>query len=51
MFEKLASLEARYDELTQQMAQPEVATDHVRVQQIARELSELEETGHGVPRV
>ncbi|MFN8568694.1 MAG: peptide chain release factor 1 [Kouleothrix sp.] len=43
MFDKLASLAARYDQLTEQMAQPEVATDHVRLQQIARELREIED--------
>lgn len=43
MFEKLSSVEARYQELNEQMAQPEIATDHIRVQQIARELRDLEE--------
>ena len=42
MFDKLASIEERYNQLTEQMAQPEVATDHVRLQQIARELREIE---------
>ena len=43
MFDKLASVEARYNDLTEQMAQPGVATDHLRLQQIARELRELED--------
>jgi peptide chain release factor 1 len=43
MFEKLAAVEARYEELNELMAQPEVATDHVRLQQIAREQRELED--------
>ena len=43
MFDKLASLDARYNQLTEQMAQPDVATDHVRLQQIAREQRELED--------
>jgi peptide chain release factor 1 len=33
----------RYDELNELMAQPEVATDHVRLQQVAREQRELED--------
>ena len=43
MFDKLASVEARYNKLTELMAQPDVATDHLRLQQIAREQSELED--------
>ena len=43
MFDKLASLDQRYDQLSEQMAQPDVATDHVRLQQIAREQRELED--------
>jgi peptide chain release factor 1 len=43
MFDRLASLETRYDQLSDQMAQPAVATDHVRLQQVARELHELED--------
>jgi peptide chain release factor 1 len=43
MFDKLASLDTRYNQLNEQMAQPEVATDHIRLQQIARELRELED--------
>jgi peptide chain release factor 1 len=43
MFDKLGAIEARYDELTEQMARPEVATDHVRMHQIARELREIED--------
>jgi peptide chain release factor 1 len=43
MFDKLASLDTRYNQLSEQMAQPDVATDHVRLQQIAREQRELED--------
>jgi peptide chain release factor 1 len=43
MFEKLAAIEARYDELNELMARPDVATDHIRLQQIAREQREIEE--------
>jgi peptide chain release factor 1 len=43
MFDKLAGLDTRYNQLSEQMAQPEVATDHVRLQQIAREQRELED--------
>ncbi len=44
MFDKLASLKARYEELTQAMAQPEVSTDYPRLQEILRERARLEET-------
>jgi peptide chain release factor 1 len=43
MFDKLESLDQRYEQLSEQMAQPDVATDHVRLQQIAREQRELED--------
>ena len=43
MFEKLAAVEARYEELNELMARPDVATDHVRLQQVAREQRELED--------
>ena len=43
MFDKLANVEARYNDLAEQMARPDVATDHLRLQQIARERSELED--------
>jgi peptide chain release factor 1 len=42
MFDKLTAVEARYQELTELMAQPEVATDYTRFQQLARELREVE---------
>ena len=44
MFDKLASLKARYEELTQAMAQPEVSMDYPRLQEILRERARLEET-------
>src|SRR5262245_11266939 len=43
MFDKLESLATRYEQLSEQRAQPDVATDHVRLQQIAREQRELED--------
>jgi peptide chain release factor 1 len=43
MFDKLAGLDTRYNQLSEQMAQPDIATDHVRLQQIAREQRELED--------
>jgi peptide chain release factor 1 len=43
MFDRLASIDTRYNQLNEQMAQPDVATDHVRLQQVAREMHELED--------
>ena len=43
MFNKLASVEDRYNELSEMMAQPEVVNDYQRLQQLAREQRELEE--------
>ena len=42
MFDRLNSVVVRYDELTNQMADPEVLGDLARLQQIAREQRELE---------
>jgi peptide chain release factor 1 len=42
MLDKLARVEERYDELNQLMADPEVATDPVRVRGYAREQAEIE---------
>lgn len=42
LIEKLAGVAARYDELFDLMAQPEVVTDHSRLQQYVREQRELE---------
>ena len=42
MLEKLARIEARYEELNQLMADPEVVTDHDKVRAYAQEQSELE---------
>ena len=44
MFEKLESLKARYEELTEAMAQPEVTADFARLQDIMKERAGLEET-------
>lgn len=43
MFEKLESLKARYEELTEAMAQPEVTADYARLQEIMKERTSLEE--------
>ncbi|ABY33739.1 MAG TPA: peptide chain release factor 1 [Chloroflexus aurantiacus] len=43
MFDKLAAVAARYDELTELMAQPEVATNVTLLQQYAREQREIED--------
>jgi len=43
MFEKLAALEARYEELGQEMARPELVGDYERLQALAREHASLEE--------
>ncbi|WP_322487116.1 peptide chain release factor 1 [Chloroflexus sp.] len=43
MFDKLAAVAARYDELTELMAQPEVVTNVTLLQQYAREQRELED--------
>ncbi len=43
LFTTLADLERRYDELERQMADPAVATDPGRLQEIGRERAELEE--------
>ena len=42
MFEKLESLKGRYEELTEAMAQPEVASDYARMQEILKERAGLE---------
>lgn len=43
MFDRLAELDRRYEELTQQLADPAVSTDAARLQAIGTERSELEE--------
>jgi peptide chain release factor 1 len=43
MWEKLQSIEEQYKELGRQMADPEVVSDHVRLAELAREHSELED--------
>lgn len=42
MFDKIAGVEARYEELTELMAHPDVATNPTLLQQYAREQRELE---------
>ena len=42
MLERLAEIEAHYDELTKQLSDPEVLADHRRVEKISRERSSLE---------
>jgi len=43
MLEKLAVVEERYEELNRLMADPGVATDHVRLKELAQEQAEIEE--------
>ena len=43
MLDKVKLVEERYEELNQLMADPEVATDHVRVAEYAQEQAEIEE--------
>ncbi len=43
MFDRLATVETRYEELNELLAQPEIVADRARLQQIAREQRELEE--------
>lgn len=42
MLEKLAGVERRYRELTSDMARPELAGDHLRLQELAKESTSLE---------
>ena len=44
MLDKLADIERRYDELNQQLADPEVVKDRQRYQKLARESGDLRET-------
>jgi len=43
MLEKLALVEERYEELNRLMADPEVATDPIRLKELAQEQAEIEE--------
>jgi peptide chain release factor 1 len=43
MLNKLDSIEKRYEELTQQMSQPEVAADFEQLQKLAKERAKLED--------
>ena len=43
MFDRLALMERRYEELTQLLSQPEVATNHERLQTLLRERASLED--------
>ena len=44
MLERLAEIEARYEELSRLLADPEVVADHRRLQELARERSRIEGT-------
>ena len=44
MHERLAEIEARYEELSRLLEDPEVVADHRRLQELARERAGLEET-------
>jgi peptide chain release factor 1 len=43
MFDRLSGVEARYEDLNNLLAQPEVVADRARLQQLAREQRDLEE--------
>ena len=43
MWDRLSSIEQRYNELSEEMATPEVVADHDRLQKIAREHSQLQD--------
>ena len=43
MWERLRAIEARYEELTQEMARPEVSADYARLQELAKERSAIEQ--------
>jgi peptide chain release factor 1 len=43
MFEKLELIQKRYDELSQLLAQPEIATDRRRLQELSKERASLED--------
>ena len=43
MFDRLEQMEQRYDELSVQMGQPEIITDHEKYQKAGRALRELTE--------
>src|SRR3970040_164073 len=42
MWQKLETVEQRYEELGQRMAQPEVAADYEQIQRLAKERAEVE---------
>jgi peptide chain release factor 1 len=46
MEEKLASIEQRFDELTQQMADPALANDYARYAEVARQQNEMQAIVH-----
>ncbi|MDW8069501.1 MAG: peptide chain release factor 1 [Anaerolineae bacterium] len=46
MWEKLEGIESRYEEISRQMADPEVVSDPDRLAELAREHAELEELVH-----
>jgi len=43
LWERLAAIEARFEELTAEMGRPEVAADHERLQALARERASIDE--------
>ncbi|HWO94375.1 MAG TPA: peptide chain release factor 1 [Dehalococcoidia bacterium] len=43
MWDRLREIEARFEELTKQMGDPDIATDHVRLQALAKERAAIEE--------
>ena len=50
LIDKLANVAARYNELLDLMAQPEIATDPVRLQQYVREQRDLNRSSRRIRR-
>ena len=44
MFDTLADIERRYLAIEEEMGQPEVVTDHLRLSALGRERAEIEDT-------
>ena len=45
LFEKLAQIESRYDEMTRELSSPEIHGDSARYQKLAKQHSELGRAG------
>ena len=51
MFERLDQIEARYDELTQALASPEIMNDSAKYQKTAKAHSEIQSYRRAIPRI